>query len=822
MPHARVPSRLAAVVAMVVAALAVSGLSAPAHAQTSSLWVAPNGSNTNAGTEAAPFLTLQKALDVVQPGATINLKAGTYREAVITKRAGTAAAPIKVRGAEPNRTDVVLYGLGGRVFSIDHSHYTIENFTINGQANIPLSEYQTRRTLSGLKEWKLERQSRAQNSKLIYVGASNTSADIVNTTISNMFLTGSGGECVRFRNRAANSLVVGSTIQWCGMLGQGVEPDQYKFHNAEGVYIGTSPKSTTQPMYQNDTSNNIVVRDSTIETFGSECFEVKENAHHNRMENVKCGFNDEPLEHQGSNVELRGDHNTVIRSQLYDSRSWNMKLASDTAADDLGGNTAQITDFKRAAAPAIVNRQTGSGPFCSDTFDGRVSEGNSIGNPTAACAGVDTAAPTVTTRTPTSGATNVAAGADVVATFSEPVQAVTDAMFTLKAGSATVTAPVSFDAATRTATLNPAADLTPGTVYTAALTDAVKDVAGNALAPLSWTFTTASAADTTAPTVTAQSPAANATGVATNANITATFSEAVQGHSTSTFTLRTGTTTVPAAVTYNAAGRVLTLDPSADLAASTAYTAELTSAVTDVAGNALAPVTWTFTTAAAAPTDTTAPTVTGRTPVNTTGVPVADNVTATFSEAVQGVGSSTFTLKPGTSSSASSVSAQVTYDAASRTVTLNPTSNLAANTQYTARLTGGTSAIRDAANIPLANVTWTFTTAAPADTTRPTVTSRNPSSGASSVSRTGNLTVTFSEAVNNVTPTTVVLRTGTSTSGSIVTAAVTRDGTSNRWILNPGPTLSSRTTYTVWLTDGITDAAGNRLAATSWRFTTGR
>ena len=128
-----------------------------------------------------------------------------------------------------------------------------------------------------------------------------------------MFLTGSGGECVRFRNQTANGLVVNSVIQWCGMLGLGVEPDQYKYHNAEGVYIGTSPKSTTQPFYLNDTSNNIVVKDSTINTFGSECFEVKENAHHNRMENVDCGYNDEPLANQGSNVELRGDHNTVVR-----------------------------------------------------------------------------------------------------------------------------------------------------------------------------------------------------------------------------------------------------------------------------------------------------------------------------------------------------------------------------------------------------------------------------------------------------------------------------------------------------------------------------
>ena len=74
-------------------------------------------------------------------GTTINLKAGTYREAVITKRASTAAAPIKIKGPVEGRDKAVLYGLGGRVFSIDHSYYTLDGFTIDGQQNIARSEY---------------------------------------------------------------------------------------------------------------------------------------------------------------------------------------------------------------------------------------------------------------------------------------------------------------------------------------------------------------------------------------------------------------------------------------------------------------------------------------------------------------------------------------------------------------------------------------------------------------------------------------------------------------------------------------------------------
>ena len=69
------------------------------------------------------------------------------------------------------------------------------------------------------------------------------------------------------------------------------------------------------------------------------------------------------------------------------------------------------------------------------------------------------------------------------------------------------------------------------------------------------------------------------------------------------FTLTAGTTTVPAAVTYNSANNVATLNPTADLAAGTTYTATIKGGATgvkDAAGNALASDrTWTFTTASA-------------------------------------------------------------------------------------------------------------------------------------------------------------------------------------------------------------------------------
>ena len=113
--------------------------------------------------------------------------------------------------------------------------------------------------------------------------------------------------------------------------------------------------------------------------------------------------------------------------------------------------------------------------------------------------------------------------------------------------------------------------------------------------------------------------------------------------------------------------------------------------------------------AAPPPTDTTAPLVTGRSPVpNATGVSTTTAVTATFNEPLaQGtVTGATFTLASG------AVAATVSYDGPSRTATLTPSAALAPGVSYTATLKGGSGGISDLAGNRLAqDVVWTFTTA---------------------------------------------------------------------------------------------------------------
>jgi subtilisin family serine protease len=325
-------------------------------------------------------------------------------------------------------------------------------------------------------------------------------------------------------------------------------------------------------------------------------------------------------------------------------------------------------------------------------------------------------------------------------------------------------------------------------------------------------FTDPSAGVLTAPSVSALSPAANSSGAAVAANVTATFGTAVQGVANSTFVLRNAAgATVPAAVSYDAATRTATLNPEGLLYASQKYTATLTggsSAIRDAAGTPFMTGSWSFTTAAG-------PTVTARTPgANGTAIAAGSNITATFSTAVQGVTGNSFLLK---NAAGTVVPAAVTYSATTRTATLNPAANLANDAKYTVTLTGGTAAIRDTGGTPLATTSWTFTTG-PA----PFVTATTPRPGAALVRRTSNIAVTFSETIQGAGTGTVTLK--NAATGAKVTATVSRNGSTNQWILNPSATLPARTKYTVTVAGGtaaVRDLAGNPLKSASWTFTTG-
>ncbi len=337
--------------------------------------------------------------------------------------------------------------------------------------------------------------------------------------------------------------------------------------------------------------------------------------------------------------------------------------------------------------------------------------------------------PTITGTSPaatTPVVTGVATTIDVRATFSKPMAAatLTPTSFTLACpAAAPIAAAVSYDEASRTAILTPAAAMPANTLCQATVTTAVQDRMGIALAAdFAWGFMTAATTDVTRPTVTVTVPADAASGVPTNTRITAAFSEdmAPATLDSSTFTLTNSTlgAAVTGTVSYSVASRTATFTPtSPPLAANSLFTATITSAATDLAGNGLAgnvaalPAAsdhvWTFTTAATG--DITPPTVVAISPADgSTGVCLTKTVTATFSEAMDPstIGTTSF----GLTAAGIAVAGTVSYDTAGMLATFVPTNaaGLAPGTGFVATVNTGATDL--AGNAMVADKVWNFTT----------------------------------------------------------------------------------------------------------------
>jgi hypothetical protein len=311
----------------------------------------------------------------------------------------------------------------------------------------------------------------------------------------------------------------------------------------------------------------------------------------------------------------------------------------------------------------------------------------------------------VSSLSPADGATGVAIDTTLVATLSQAIDCdavPSDPMVLVDGALKTVSGSINCSGATLS--FAPAASLAYGASYTATLKAGISESSGAALASsTSWSFTTE--ADTTAPTVTGVTPAEGAIDVAHTMTISAGFDETLDCSTvtTSSFTLSdSGSGSVSGSVDCSAGGTSFT--PATELAYSTTYTATLTTALSDSAGNNLASAySWSFTTAA----ETTPPTVSGVTPADgATDVARDTNVSATFDEDIfaSTVDNASFSL-----TGDNAVSGTVSFDGTTNVATFTPQSDLGLLTTYTATLTTD---ITDLAGNALAgDYNWSFTTA---------------------------------------------------------------------------------------------------------------
>lgn len=357
--------------------------------------------------------------------------------------------------------------------------------------------------------------------------------------------------------------------------------------------------------------------------------------------------------------------------------------------------------------------------------------------------GAASTAVTVTAVAPGANSTGVSINNTIVsADFNETIAPITGANFTLTCASPCVspTGSVTRDPTNRVATftLTPGTQLEPMRLYTARVSDVSSLVTGAPLvAPFVWTFMTGNTADTTRPRVTFTVPATTSPGptigVPTNMAINAVFSENMTPASISSasFSLTCVAPCVNPAgnVSYAVGTKTMVFTPAMALMANTTYTAQITSAATDIAGNALAGnqaalpaasnYVWMFTTTADAIAVGNV-SVTNTNPADNAGNVCPDaaiNATFMVPSGVRmnpiNVNSSTFTVTEATVAKTPVIASAVVLDATTgRIASFNPLNDLVPGVTYTATLKGGANGVKDLAipaNAMTNDYSWDFT-----------------------------------------------------------------------------------------------------------------
>lgn len=352
--------------------------SSQASAATMQYYINPAGNDASDGrTTSSPFRTIQKAVDLAQPGDVINLAPGSYLQDVISRRSGTPSAPITLTGPA---SAVVKGGGNARIIEINHDNITLDGFTLDGLWAAPTST-------SGYRD------------KLLYVLGKAPLDGVNGLRVLNMTFKNAGGECVRLRYFAQRNEIARSTFLNCGI-------NDFRFKaggkNGEGIYIGTAPEQIgdgKNPTTDPDQSSNNWIHHNSFNTQGNECVDIKEASSGNIIEYNSCTGQQDP---NSGGFDSRGNGNIFRNNESYGNIGAALRLGGDTATTGIG-NEVYLNSFHDNRAGGIAFQRAPQGKLCGNIMSNNVG-GNAVGaygarfNPLAAC---DTAPPAATsTATP--------------------------------------------------------------------------------------------------------------------------------------------------------------------------------------------------------------------------------------------------------------------------------------------------------------------------------------------------------------------------------------------------------------------------------------
>ncbi|MBI4021988.1 MAG: right-handed parallel beta-helix repeat-containing protein [Candidatus Andersenbacteria bacterium] len=281
------------------------------------LYVNPvDGRDGQAGTETEPLKSLAEALKRVEPGGTIRLADGVYREELTTRRAGLPQAVITIEPAAGARA--VFDGESGKqnALRIVHSYYIVRGLEI-----------------------------RAMDEGIRLEG-------VTGVVVENNHIHHINNECVRLRYTAHDNILRRNVIHDCGLDS-----------NGEGIYVGTAPEQRTKNKGRADSSVQNRLEANEIYNV-EEGIDVKEDSSGTAIVGNVIYHSSDP---ESGAISIRSDANVVLNNVVFDNRGAGIRVGGDTAPHPqqagsylygvrnvLHGNTAlknDYADYKFMRAP---------------------------------------------------------------------------------------------------------------------------------------------------------------------------------------------------------------------------------------------------------------------------------------------------------------------------------------------------------------------------------------------------------------------------------------------------------------------------------------
>ena len=318
------------------------------------IYVAIGGDDGDSGdSQETALKTIQKAVDIAQPGEMIYLLPGAYFQDAVSKRSGTVANPIIIKG---EKNAIVRGGGNSRIFEINHNYITLEGFTIDGLHGGGGSEKDYR-------------------DKLIYIISKTAGKGVTGVKILSLSLKNAGGECIRLRYFASRNEIAYNTITRCGVFDFGFDAGG---KNGEGGYIGTAPEQTDDgrsPTSDPDQSNNNHVHHNTIDTQGNECVDIKEGSSGNIIEYNNCTGQKDP---ESGGMDSRGNKNVFRYNQIKGNRGAGVRLGGDEDSDGIDNDVYGNVIIDNAAGGIKFQRKP-QGRICDNKMEGNTG-GDAVGS----------------------------------------------------------------------------------------------------------------------------------------------------------------------------------------------------------------------------------------------------------------------------------------------------------------------------------------------------------------------------------------------------------------------------------------------------------